>query len=168
MCEMHLVETELACVGDGKHNADATEHLRWCAQCRSAVAEYAWLQGQVAAALATAADTVTVPRSRWRAVRRRLAAERQRQIAGWRASAVASAVLAVCLVLAASPVLGVAVAQASLPARATLPSPVTDVVSGDHAASTFTPTPAAFGADTATPSAPPLVPLPTPFVEPGT
>ncbi len=168
MSEMHLVETELARVSDGKRHADAAEHLRRCAQCRSAVAEYTWVQGQVATALAAAADTVTVPRSGWRAVRRRLAAERQRQIAGWRASAVTSAVLAVCLVLAASPVLGVAVAQASLPARATLPSPATDVVSGDRAVSTFTPTPAASDTGAATPSAPALMPLPTPFVEPGT
>ena len=58
MSEMHLVETELACVSDGKHHESAAEHLRRCAQCRSAVAEYAWLQEQVVTALATAADTV--------------------------------------------------------------------------------------------------------------
>jgi hypothetical protein len=79
--------------------ADAAmlEHLRWCARCRTLVADYGWLQDEIAGALGSAADTVRVPRPRWWAVHNELIIGQRKQNTVGRVSAIASAVLAVCL-----------------------------------------------------------------------
>ena len=68
MSETHPKEIELARFEDGEASTGVAEHLRWCARCRSVVADYRWLQGEVTATLALAADSVPVPRPKWWAV----------------------------------------------------------------------------------------------------
>jgi hypothetical protein len=120
--------------------------------------------------LATAADAVAVPRPRWRAVRKTMRIERRRRIAGWRASAAMSGVLAICAMLSLSSIFGVAVAQTVYPATATLPDPASPAAVESAGPTLATPTPALHSetaeAATATPAS--LVPLPTPLAEPET
>jgi len=155
MSEVHPREAELIRFGDGEASTDVAEHLRWCAHCRSVVADYRWLQREIVTTLAAAADAVPVPRSKWWAVQEVLFATQQRLVVGWRVSAVASVVLAVCLMLSLSPVLGVAVAARTLPpAPMIAPAPATTVVSGEQKISRATPTPVVSSEE--------VTPLPTP------
>jgi hypothetical protein len=165
MSRVHPTEIDLARLdgsSGGEAGREVADHLRWCARCRSVVADYRWLQGEVTAALASAADAVAVPRPRWWAVQEALSASQRRQVAGGRVSAVASVVLAVCLMLSASPVLSTAVAaRALLPQVAMAPAPVTVAVSVERGVSLATPTPVVFCQD--------VTPVPTPaFVLPPT
>jgi len=146
--KVHPREIELARMGDGeadagvRRSAAVMEHLHWCARCRSVVADYVWLQGEIAATLVTAADAVPVPRSKWWVVQDALFTSQRRQITGWRVSAAASVVLAVCLMLVTSPVLGTAVVARTLPPEVMVaPAPVTDVVPGELVVSVATSTP---------------------------
>jgi len=149
---MHPREIELARFSDEEAGAEAdgrhpvADHLRWCARCRSDVADYRWLQGEVTTALSAAADGVDVPRSRWWAVREAVSASERRQVAGGRVSALASVVSAICLMLALSPVLNpAAMMRASfLEAGVVTPPPVQAVVSAGPGSPVATPTPAAF------------------------
>jgi hypothetical protein len=129
--------------------------------------ERGWLESQMGAALVAAADAVPVPRPRWRAVRRQVRAARRRRIVGWRASAVGSGVLAICVMLSLSPVLGVAVAQTVYPSRPTLPRLPSPVVNESAVPAPATPTPlVASGEIDVELLAPTLIPLPTPSAEP--
>ena len=158
MSELHLREMELARLSDEEAAGDIAAHLRWCARCRSVVADYRWLQGEIETALAAAAEAAPVPGSKWWAVQARLFAGRRRQIAGWRASAFASVVLAVSLMLSAPSFLAPAVvALGEQPGAATVPAPVTALAAGESVA---TPTPAISCADEALPSPTPAVVLP--------
>jgi hypothetical protein len=152
MSKVHPEQTELARWSDGEARADIATHVRWCAACRSAVADYRWLAGEIETTLTAAADTVKVPRPRWWALQGRLIAEQRRRVAGRQVSAVASVLLAVCLMLSLSPVLlRTAVAARMVPLDAmVVPAPVTAMtastanvasVSGIHAAPGTTPTP---------------------------
>ena len=110
MRERHPREIELARLSDGEAvSAEMAEHLRWCARCRSAVADYDWLQGEIAVTLAAAAE-IPAPRPQWWAVRERVFASQRRQITGWRISALSSVVLAVCLMFSAFPMQSATVA----------------------------------------------------------
>jgi len=181
MSGVHPKEVELTCLSDGeagvetartaniRRTANVREHLRWCARCRSVVADYGWLQGEIAATLAAAADAVLVPRPKWWAVQEVLLASQRRQIAGCRVSAVASVVLAVCLMLSLSPVLGTAVAARTLPPAAMVaPAPATAAASGERMAAVATPTPAMSleGGEAESSPTPAFIPPPTP-PEPG-
>jgi hypothetical protein len=162
MSKVHPEEMKLVRWGDGEASADVAAHVRWCARCRSAVADYRWLAGEIGATLTAAADAVDVVRPRWWALQGRLITEQRRRVAGWRASAVASVVLAVCLMLSLSPVLlSTAVAARMVPLEAmVVPAPVTAItaitasVSGTHAAPGTTPTPTVSRAE--------VTPAPTP------
>jgi hypothetical protein len=92
-----IVLARLAETGDGAADAETLEHLRWCARCRTLVADYRWLQDEMVDTLEAAADAVHVPWPRWQAVREGLIMGRRKQNAAGRVSAIASAVLAVCL-----------------------------------------------------------------------
>jgi hypothetical protein len=167
MSKVHPEQTELARWSDGEARADIATHVRWCAACRSAVADYRWLAGEIEATLVAAADAVKVPRPRWWALQGRLIAEQRRRVAGRQASAMASVVLAVCLMLSLSPVLlRTAVAARMVPLEAmVVPAPVTAItasvsgVSGTHAAPGATPTPIVSRAE-ATPAPTPDFALP--------
>jgi hypothetical protein len=181
MSEIHPEETQLARWSDGEARADVAAHVRWCARCRSGVADYRWLAGEIGATLTGAADAVDVPRPRWWALQGRLIADQRRRVAGWRASAVASVVLAVCLMLSLSPVLlSTAVAARMVPLEAmVVPAPLTAMtamtastadmasVSGTHAAPGATPTPLVSRAE-ATPAPTPDFALPPTPPEPET
>ena len=74
MREIHPSEADLACLSellndsdlDGEvPNAEMIEHLRWCTDCRSVVADHHWLRKKVTTTLAIAADAVSVPRPKW-------------------------------------------------------------------------------------------------------
>ncbi len=142
MSKVHPREVELAYLSDEEAGGEVTAHLRWCARCRSVVADYRWLQREIATTLAVAADVASVPRPKWWAVRERIFTRQRRQVAGWRASAFASVVLSVCLMLSVPNFLSLPVAAQRLqPEVATAPAPVTAVVSGETMASLATPTP---------------------------
>jgi hypothetical protein len=92
-----LTEADDDAATAGAANAEMLEHLRWCARCRTHVADYRWLQDELVGALGAAADAVHVPYPRWWGVREGLIAKTRQQSAAGRVSALASAVLAVCL-----------------------------------------------------------------------
>lgn len=163
MNEVHLGEMELAC-SKGEFDASAADHLRWCARCRSLAAEYRWLDGQLVDALVSASEVVPVARPKWRAVKQRIAIGRQRRIAGWRASAIASVALAICMLLSISSVVGATVAaQLTSPEAVVTPAAaVTAVASEGPAASQATSTPIASHEGVEMPSGPMLAPIPTP------
>lgn len=157
MSEIHLQETELA------SGESVAGHLRWCSQCRNAAAEYHWLGERIEDTLAAAADSVSVPRSKWRVVKRRMAAGQKRQITGWRASATAGIALAFCAILSLSSIVGVTVAvQTSFPEAVMTPASVTAIISGAHTTSGATPTPVASREGIESTSTLTLPPLPTP------
>jgi predicted anti-sigma-YlaC factor YlaD len=173
MHEVHPSEVDLARLseldGGGEGiSAEIAEHLRWCADCRSIVADHRWLQDEIVAALAAAADSVPLPRPQWRAVQEVLVSSQRRQVAGWRGSAVASVVVAVCLMLSLSRVLGtvgVMAQTAASPEAVVATAP--DVDEGyllSAPASLATPTPVIFRAarEIAPPPTPGLVLPPTP------
>jgi len=168
MSETHPKEIELARFEDGEASTGVAEHLRWCARCRSVVADYRWLQGEVAATLALAADSVPVPRPKWWAVCESLSLGERRRAGRRRASALASLALVFSLILSAPGFLGAAVVASVDEVMA--PAPVT--LSRVGATSTVdtgmgvdgpmvTPTPAVLRGDGA-PSAPAIPPLPFP------
>ena len=126
MSETHPKEIELARFGDGEASTGVTEHLRWCARCRSVVADYRWLQGEVTATLALAADSVPVPRPKWWAVCESLSLGERRRAGRRRASALASLALVFSLILSAPGFLGAAVvAQAVSVDVVMAPAPIT-------------------------------------------
>jgi hypothetical protein len=165
--EVHLGEMELAC-SKGEFEASFADHLRWCAQCRSLAAEYRWLGEQLTDALASVSEVVPVARPKWRAVKRRIVVGRQRRRAGWRVSAIASVALAICMLLSISSVVGATVAaQLTSPEAVVTPAAaVTAVASEDPATSQATSTPIVPREGVDTPSAPLLVPIPTPSTPP--
>jgi hypothetical protein len=159
MSKVHPGQTELARWSDGETRADIAAHVHWCARCRSTVADYRWLAGEIEATLSAAADAVKVPRPRWWALQGRLIADQRRRVAGRQASAVASVVLAVCLMLSLSPVLlRTAVAARMVPLEAmVVPAPVTAITASvldTHVAPGTTPTPIVSRAE--------ATPVPTP------
>ena len=168
MGKIHPNELELARwseLGDREStdgDAELAQHLRWCARCRSVVADHRWLQAEVAAALAGAADAATVPRPKWWAVQESLLTRQRRQVVGWQGSAVASVVLAVCLMLSISPVWGTSVIMAQTSPPEAIVATAPDV--GDHLTSTSvalaTPTPSIFKVQGVTPSPTPVLLLP--------
>jgi hypothetical protein len=167
MSGVHLRETELACADMGEADArvstDADEHLRWCARCRSAAAEYRWLGERIEDTLVATAGMVNVPRPRWRVVKRRMAAGQKRRITGWRASATAGIALAICAILSLSSIVGVTVAAQTSPPEAVMtPAAVTADVSDADTFSGATPTPGVSREDVELPSILTLPPLPTP------
>ncbi len=132
MRERHPREIELAQLSareDGEAiDAEMVEHLRWCAHCRSVVADYDWLRKEIATTLEAAAE-IPAPRPQWWAVRDRVFAGQRRQITGWRISAISSVVLAVCLMFSAFPIPSTTVAAlTSLPEPIVAPAPVTVAV----------------------------------------
>ena len=84
MGEMHVREIDLAQLSQSDGNelqevdTRRVEHLRWCAHCRSIMADHRWLQEEVTATLAVAANALPVPRSKWWAVREALSAHQRR------------------------------------------------------------------------------------------
>ena len=169
MQKIHPSEFDLAWLGDLDAendlckkipDAEMAEHLRWCADCRSVVADHHWLQENITTMLAIAVDTVPVPQPKWWAVQEGLLSRRQRLAASWQGSTIASVVLAVCLMLSLSPVLGSAAMMAQTSPMAVIAT-APDI--GSHAVLTSlaTPTPAiSCQVEKVTPSPTPVLVLP--------
>jgi hypothetical protein len=101
----HLEELALARLSDGGVAEDLAEHARWCPSCRRIAADYDWLRGEVKAALVDEAAAVHVPGPDWEGVSRRLK-QPQTQAAHRLPLVAATAVLIVCVMCAAPPLLG--------------------------------------------------------------
>ncbi len=153
--ELHPKEIDLAWLSelDGEADGaegDMAEHLRWCGHCRSAVAGHRWLQDEVTATLASAANAVPVPRPRWWDVQELVLANQRRQARGWWMSAIASVVSAVCLMLAVSPMFGpvfgtaVVASQTAPPVASAIIATAPDVSLSTASFSLATPTPVVF------------------------
>ncbi len=158
---VHPSETELALLDGGGSGENVAAHLRWCARCRSAAADYRWLQGEIEGVLAEAADALPVPRPKWWAVQVGVRSGRRRQIVGGRVSVLAGVLSVICLMLFVPgfPALAVT-AQANQPELAAVPAPITAPV--EHALSVATSTPA-ISCEEATPLPTPVfAPPPTP------
>jgi len=121
----HPEERALARWAESGADPSVEEHLRWCARCRSAAADYRWLEQEVGAALAEAADAAPVPRPKWWEVRGRLFAGQPHPGSVWRASVVVGAVLIFCQAIALPPAASPALAVDP----ATAPPPVVALVS---------------------------------------
>lgn len=164
MDETHLSEIELVQLSQldrsevQEVDARQAEHLCRCAHCRSIMSDHRWLQDEVTATLAIVANALPVPRPNWGALRETLCTYQRRQETHWRVSTIASVVLAICLMLSASPVLRMAFTAQSAYALspetgvAIAPVPVPSI-------SVATPTPAVIGQVQA------VTPLPTPVLK---
>jgi len=131
-------------------------------------ADYRWLQGEIAGALAAAANAAPAPRPNWRGVEERLFTARRRQTVERRTSAFAGAALVICLMLAIPNLLGPAVvAQIPPPEGVMAPPPVTAAVSGGGAPYLATSTPAMYWRDEAPSPTPAFALPPTPQLTKG-
>lgn len=166
MGEEHLRELELAALAD-EEAGGREEHLRWCKRCRDAATGYSWLQREIVATLAAAAEAVPVPRPRWQEVRERLRAGQRRLAAAYRLATSASVVLVVCFMLAVSSILGTTVAASSLPVAAVgAPRPVTSLALCGYGPCAATPGAGPTGLAHGAPQTPDVVLLPTPPTSP--
>jgi hypothetical protein len=142
----HPSDHDLACVTEDSATEDVAAHVRDCARCRSAVADFRWLGDELEAVLAAAVETVPVPRPAWRAVRAHLTAIQRRQmVRGW-ASACASVLLAAGLMFGAPNFVNMAglatTAQAAQAKAIIAPTPRPPIVTGASPATYVTSTPA--------------------------
>lgn len=130
-------------VDSDKARKEMAQHLRWCASCRSGVADYRWLQGEITSTLQAVVDATPVPPSNWPGVQQLLSVGQRRSLLRQRLSGALSAGLVICLVFVASPVLEAAwgagaMAVQVLPVR----PPVLVSVSGEPRPPAITSTPA--------------------------
>jgi hypothetical protein len=167
MIEWHPTDFQLASLSDEGASSGGRKHIRSCARCRSAVADYEWLEAELAATLETAAKRARSPRATWWELQNRLNESRHLQVVRLRASAVLSAAMTVCLLLCApSLIKPAAAAQAPRPAVSVRPTPIaiaesTEGVDGSLSSRTSTLL-TALGTAQQSSVAPSLVPLPTP------
>jgi len=87
----HPTELELARAAAGDRCEDLVEHLRWCPRCRTTVADYGWLQGEMARTLAAEAERAPVSEPDWVGLRARLQSPRPMGAVGRRAAALSLA-----------------------------------------------------------------------------
>lgn len=169
--DVHPQETELACLDEGWGGADVAEHLRWCARCRSAVADYGWLADELEATLAAAAAAVEPPRPRWWAVQGRVSAARRWRTAMRRASACTSLLLALWLMLYVPGFLGITLSlsiggptaiRTPYPEVAPVPAAALSLASISPSSLGATPTPAVPCAEVAPSPTPAFVLVPVP------
>jgi hypothetical protein len=162
MADGHPREAELAQWAD-QEAAGGMEHLHRCRRCQNAVNEYRWLQEGIVATLTAVAAAVQIPRPGWREVQGRLRASKRQLAATWRFSAVASAVLVVCVMLAAPSVLGSGVVARTLPPEAACaPPPAAAIAPSESRFSATTPTPVLPRGEATAPLTPPFLLNPTP------
>jgi hypothetical protein len=144
-----------------------SEHVRSCARCRRVLADYDWLQGELAETLAGVADTVPLRRSAWRELQDKMFDSRRRQSVRMHISAMTSAAMAICLLLCVPGFLRPsAVAQLLQPGPSVRPTPIVATEpTGDGSRSLSSGTSAAWivsrEASRSWPD-PALAPLPTP------
>jgi hypothetical protein len=167
MTQWHPTDVELAGLSGESAARGLLGHIRGCARCRSVVADYRWLQGEVAETLKSVANEVPTPRSQWREVQGRLLGSRNRQATVAQVSAVVSAAMALCLLLSVPGFLRPSTAtqtlQPGVPLRPT-PLAVTEPVGVEsgHLPSRVSAGPAVLLSVSQESPAPGVQPLPTP------
>ena len=125
MHERHVTDTQLADLEEGRADTAVVAHVRCCDYCRSRAAEYGWLRKQVESTLTLAAEGAHLPHPCWGGIQQRLQMARARRLVGLRASAVVGCALALCVLLALSPVWSPSVSQPPVSlAKAALPQVV--------------------------------------------
>jgi len=72
MMTKHLEACHLARLSDGAAPGEAAGHLKWCVPCQRTLADYVWLQREIAAALEAEATEAPVASPDWEGVRSRL------------------------------------------------------------------------------------------------
>jgi anti-sigma factor RsiW len=125
MTESHPPEIELARFSELKDREELERHLQRCSRCRRVLADYGWVEGEIAALLESEADGVPVPDPNWRGVREQLGRAEGRARVG-ELTVVAGAALAVCLMFGAPSALGRKAQAQGVPASGvvTAPAPV--------------------------------------------
>jgi predicted anti-sigma-YlaC factor YlaD len=101
----HPAELDLAWLSDAENRDALAEHMKWCSSCRRVLADYDWLQGELAEALDAQAEVAPVAAPDWDEVRRRLKGSRER-LPERRLLVAASVALIACVMLVAPAVLG--------------------------------------------------------------
>jgi hypothetical protein len=125
MTQCHLSDVELAKLSGGTAADDLAGHVRSCARCRSVVADFDWLQGELAETLKSVVNEVSVPSPGWREVQGKLLESRCRQAVMAQVSALVSAAVVLSLLLFVPGFLKPATAGAGLqPGVALRPTPV--------------------------------------------
>jgi len=69
MKEKHPSELDLARLSDGENGDELADHVRWCSSCRRILADYDWLQGELAAALDAKSAAAPIADPDWEGVR---------------------------------------------------------------------------------------------------
>jgi hypothetical protein len=169
MREGHPRDSELAGLSGESFDDGILEHVRCCARCRSVVADYDWLQEELAGTLTRVVSDVAVPRSAWWELQDRLLESSRRQSVRIQLSAVVGAAMVVCLLLCVPGFIRPAAAAQALQPEASLrPTPMVVAepagVCGRSLPATTSavvtvPRPASHSQSS---PAPALVPLPTP------
>jgi hypothetical protein len=167
MRECHPTDGELARLSDKRTGGGVSEHVRSCARCRRVLADYDWLQGELAETLAGVADTVPVRRSAWPELQDKILDSKRRQSVRMHVSAMTSAAMAICLLLYVPAFIRPSAAgQALQPKPSVRPTPiVVTEPTGDGSRSPSSGTSATWIAFRQAPrssAAPALAPLPTP------
>jgi hypothetical protein len=165
MSERHPAEIELAQFSESENGVGLEHHVRRCSRCRRVLADYGWLQGEVATVLDARANAVAVPQPSWQTVRERVRRAERRSEVGKLLAAVGVAVV-VCLMLGAPSVLSRTAEAQAVPVSevVTAPPPVRadDLFTGARwgATGTVTSTPARSreGTEILLPFAPPPTP----------
>jgi len=105
MTGKHPGELDLARLSDSEAGEDLSEHLRWCSSCRRILADYDWLQEEIAEALNARAEAAPVAGPDWESVHKRLRSSRER-VSDRRLLVAVSAALIACVMLVAPSLLG--------------------------------------------------------------
>jgi hypothetical protein len=166
MREWHPTDGELARLSGERTGGRVLGHVRSCARCRRVVADYDWLQGELAETLTSVVDEVPVPRSAWWELQDKLLDSKRSQSARIHISAVVSAGMIVCLLLYVPGFMRPsAAAQALQPEPSVRPTPiVVTEPTGAGTGSLSSRTSAAWivSRQASQSPAPPAAPLPTP------
>ncbi|MGD9029724.1 MAG: hypothetical protein PVG25_07900 [Anaerolineae bacterium] len=167
MNEWHLTDVELAQLSDEGNRDEVGHHTDLCPRCQSRVADYKWLQAELAATFRTVVNRDSPPPAAWGVVRKGVRHSRHRQTVRLRASALVSAAMVVCLLLWAPSLIKPVVAaddwHREVPMQPT-PMPVIEPT-GAHGGLPSPDTSAVWAASFMGPGtqlAPSIVPLPTP------
>jgi hypothetical protein len=125
MREWHPRDSKLAGLTGESIDDRILEHVRCCARCRSVVADYDWLQEELAGTLTGVVSDGPVPRSAYWELQDRLLESSRRQSVRIQLSAVVRAAMVVCVLLCVPGFMRPAAAAQALQPEASLrPTPM--------------------------------------------
>jgi hypothetical protein len=167
MRDWHPAEGELAGLSSEPAGGGILEHVRFCARCRSVLADHNWLQQELSEALRSVANEICVPRPAWWEVQGLLLENRRRQSLRTQVSAAVSAAVAVCVLLCVPGFMRpAAVARGLQPEVSVRPTPVMvpqpSLVRGTSRSSRTSAVLTVSRSASESSRGPALVPLPTP------